>query len=177
MRFTTRDLMWLTVVVAAFCTGTQLDRYLEHYRADPHEASIRAALNQTTDCDVIEMPLKDVVLYLAERHNIPILINARKLHEASISPDTPVTKSVRFVTLRSALQLLLNDLELAYVVQNGVLTITTKEEAQSTPFSLRTAMWLSLAAVVLLGVILCDRAWCRRNGQSPHLAPLAKDSH
>jgi hypothetical protein len=88
----------------------------------------------------------------------------RKLEEASISPDTPVTKSLRGITLRSALKLLLNDLDLAYVVQNGVLTITTKEEAESTPLSLRTGMWLSLAAIVLLSVVLFDRAWCRRAG-------------
>ncbi|HEY2411822.1 MAG TPA: hypothetical protein VGI40_06255 [Pirellulaceae bacterium] len=174
MRFTIRDLMWLTVVVAAFCTGTQLDRYLEHYRADPHEASIRAELNKTTYVDVVEMPLKDVVLYLQETHNIPIILSLRKLEEASISPDTPVTKSLRGITLRSALKLLLNDLDLAYVVENGVLTITTKEDAGSTPFSLRTAMWLSLAAVVLLGIILFDRAWCRRAG---HLEPLDKNSN
>jgi len=101
----------------------------------------------------------------------------RELEEASISADTPVTKSVRSITLRSALNLLLRDLELTYVVENGVLTVTTKEEAQSTPFSLRTAMWLSLAAVVLLGVILCDRAWCRRAEQTPHLEPLDKNSN
>src|SRR6266436_2810642 len=94
MRFTIRDLMWLTVVVAAFCTGTQLDRYLEHYRADPREASVRAALNQTTSFDFVETPLKDVVTYFADKHGIPVLLRSNKLEEASISPDTPVTKSV-----------------------------------------------------------------------------------
>jgi hypothetical protein len=167
MRFTIRDLLWLMVVVAAFCTGTQLNRYLEHYRADPREASIRAALKKTTTIDAVEMPLKDVVLYLSETHNIPIVLSMRKLEEASISADTPVTKSLRGITLRSALKLMLNDLDLAYVVENGVLTITTKEEAQSTQFNFRTAMWLSLAVVVLLGVVLCDRTWCRRAGQTP----------
>ena len=177
MRFTIRDLLWLTVVVAAFCTGTQLDRYLEDYRADPREATIRAALDETTSVDFVEMPLKDVVKFFADKHNIPIILDIGKLEEASISADTPVTKTVRSIKLRSALNLLLRDLELAYVVENGVLMITSKEEAQSTPFSLRTAMWLSLAAIVLLGVILCDRAWCRRAGQTPHLEPLDKNSN
>src|SRR5262245_61108570 len=112
MRFTIRDLLWLTVAVAAFCTGTQLDRYLEHYRADPREASTRAALNQSTTVDVVEMPLKDVVLYLSESHNIPIILDLRQLEEASVSSDTPVTKSVRGIKLRSALNLLLRDLDL-----------------------------------------------------------------
>src|SRR6476620_6730033 len=130
-RFTIRDLLWLMVVVAAFCTGTQLDRYLEHYRADPHEASVRAALNQTTSFDVVEMPLKDVVLYLTETHNIPIVLSLKKLEEASVSADTPVTKSLRGITLRSALRLILKDLELTYVVRDEVLQITTPEDAES----------------------------------------------
>src|SRR3569623_3105215 len=115
MRFSIRDLMWITLVVAAFCTGTQLHRYLEHYRADPHEARVRAELNKSTDLDFGEMPLKDVVVYLEQRHDIPIMFNLGKLEDASISPDTPVTKSTRSITLRSALNLLLRDLELAYV--------------------------------------------------------------
>jgi len=157
-RFSIRDVLWLTLVVAAFCTGTQLHRYLEHYRADPREASIRAALDRKADFDFVETPLKDVVTYFADQQGIPILLRSQKLEEASISPDTPVTKSVRGITLRSALNLLLRDLELAYVVENGVLTITTKEEAQSTPFSLQTAMWVSIAVAMVLGAILCDRA-------------------
>jgi hypothetical protein len=168
MRFTIRDLLWLTVVVAAFCTGTQLDRYLEQYRADPREASIRAALDQNTDVKFTEKPFYRVFDDLKQRHAIEIQLDLRALDDASIPIDTPVTKSIKGVTLRSALNLLLNDLDLTYVIQNGVLMVTTTAEAQklqSTPFSLRTAMWLTVAAAVLLGAILCDRAWRRRAEQ------------
>jgi type II secretory pathway component GspD/PulD (secretin) len=165
MRFTIRDLMWLTVVVAAFCTGTQLDRYLEQHRADPSEATIRAALDQNTDVKFTEKPLYGVINDLKQRHGIEIQVDYRALGDASIPLDAPVTRSIKGVTLRSALNLLLNDLDLTYVVQNGALMVTTKAEAQkllSTPFSLKTAMWLTVAAAVLLGAILCDRAWRRR---------------
>src|SRR6185369_560588 len=163
-RFTIRDLLWLTVVVAAFCTGTQLDRYLEQHRADPREASIRAALDQVTDFKYTEKPLSGVFDDLKQRHGIEIQLDLRALDDANIPRDTPVTKSIKGVTLRSALNLWLDDLDLTYVVQNGVLMITTKTEAeklQSTPFSLHTAMWLTIAAAVLLGAILYDRAWRR----------------
>src|SRR5262249_34521949 len=70
MRFTIRDLLWLTVAVAAFCTGTQLDRYLEQHRADPREASIRVALDQNTDIKFIEKPLYGVIDNLKQRHAI-----------------------------------------------------------------------------------------------------------
>src|SRR6186997_763774 len=148
MRFTIRDLLWLTVVVAAFCTGTQLDRYWEQHRADPREASIREALDQVTDFEFTEKPFYGVFDDLKQRHGIEIQLDSRALDDASIPRDTPVTRSIKGVTLRSALNLLLDDLDLTYVVKNGVLMITTTTEAQklqSTPFSLHTAMWLSVA--------------------------------
>jgi len=169
MRFTIRDLFWLTVAVAAFCTGTQLDRYWEQYRADPREASIRAALDQNTDVKFTEKPFYGVMDYLSQRHAIEIELDLRALDDASIPIDVPVTRSIKGVTLRSALNLMLDDLDLTYVVQNGVLLITTKEEAQKlriSLLSLKTAMWLTVAAAVLLGAILCDRAW--RPVKLPH---------
>ena len=107
-------------------------------------------------------------------------MDRRALDDAGIPSDTPITRSIKGVTLRSALNLWLDELDLTYVVQNGVLKITTKAEAhklQSTPFSLQTALWLTVAAAVLLGAILCDRAWRRRAEQTSHLEPLGKDSN
>src|SRR5262245_6720490 len=161
-QFTIRDLLWLTVVVAAFCTGTQLDRYLEQHRADPRDASIRAALDQETDMKFVENPLSGVFDDLKQRHAIEIQLDHRALDDASIPRDTPITKSIKGVTLRSALNILLDDLDLTYVIQNGVLKITTEAEAQKLqnwPFSLRMAMWLTVVAVVLWVAFLCGRVW------------------
>ena len=164
MRFTIRDLLWLTVVVAAFCTGTQLDRYLEQHRADPREASIRAALDQKTDIKFIETPFNSVIDDLKQRHAIEIQLDHRALDDASIPMNTPVTRSIRGVTLRSALNLLLDPLDLTYAVQNGVLMITTEAEARklkSKSFSLQIAMWLTVAVAVIWVAFLCGRAWRR----------------
>jgi hypothetical protein len=164
MHFTIRDLLWLTVVVAAFCTGTQLDRYLEQHRADPRDASIRAALDQKTDIKFIEKPLRAVFDDLKQSHDIEIQLDYRALDDSGIPTDTPVTRSIKGVTLRSALNLLLDDLDLTYAVQNGVLKITTEAEAQklqNLPFSLQLAMWLTVAVAVLWVATLCGRAWRR----------------
>jgi hypothetical protein len=160
MRFTIRDLLWLTVAVAVFCTGMQLGRYLEQ-PADPREASIRAALDQKTDIEFVETPLKDAIQFLAEKHGIPIVLNAKNLEEAGVNIDTPVTKRLKGLTLRSTLNLLLDELELNYAVQNGVLMITTEAEAQSKPFSPQIAMWLAVAVAVIWGAFLCGRVWRR----------------
>ena len=164
MRFTIRDLLWLTVAVAAFCTGMQLGRYLEQPGADPGESRIHAALDQNTDIEFVETPLKDAIDFLAEKHEIPIVLNAKNLEEARVNIDTPVTKRLKGLTLRSTLNLLLDELELTYAVQNGVLIITTPAEAQklqNTPFSFQIAMWLAVAVAVIWGAFLCGRVWRR----------------
>ena len=169
MRFTIRDLLWLTVAVAAFCTGTQLDRYWEQPGADPREASIRAALDQKTDIDFVETPLKDAIDFLAAKHAIPIVLNAKNLEEAGVNIDTPVTKRLKGLTLRSTLNLLLDELELTYAVQNGVLMITTEAEAQklkSKPVILQIAMWLAVAVAVIWVAFLCGRVWRRTKNSS-----------
>jgi hypothetical protein len=76
------------------------------------------------------MPLKDVISYLQESHNIPIVLMTKKLEEAGIQPDVPVTKTLRGITLRSALRLILKELELTYIVRDEVLQITTPEDAE-----------------------------------------------
>jgi hypothetical protein len=165
MRFTIRDLLWLTVVVAVFFTGTQLGRYWEQHGADPLEASIRAELAQKTKMEFLETPLKDAIEFLEAQHGIPIEINAKKLEEAGVSIDTPVTRTLDGMTLRSALNLLLDDLDLNYAVDNGVLMITTDEDAQKVlggePFIPPIAIWLAVGVAVIWGAFLCGRVWRR----------------
>jgi hypothetical protein len=91
---------------------------------------IERELDKTCDVEFVETPLKDVVAYLQEMRSIPILLNTKKLEEASVSPDTPVTKQLRGISLRSVLNLILEDLELTYVVRDEVLQITTPSDAQ-----------------------------------------------
>jgi hypothetical protein len=92
---------------------------------------IEAELVKETSVDFVESPLKDVVTFLSEHHQIPIVLSVKKLEEASVSPDTPVTKTLRGIQLGSALRLILRDLELTYLVRDEVLQITTPEDAES----------------------------------------------
>jgi type II secretory pathway component GspD/PulD (secretin) len=174
MRFTIRDLLWLTLVAAAFCAGTQLDRYLKQPRADPQEAKIYAALDQPADIQFVETPLKDAIDFVADQHGIPIVLDAKRLEEAGVNIDTPVTKNLRGLTLRSTLNLLLSELELTYAIQNGVLMITTDAEAQrlqSKPFGLQATVWLGVAVAFIWGVFLCSWIWRRVAAPSPREEP------
>lgn len=97
----------------------------------PNEEKILAALDERTELDFLDQPLEDVMEYLKQRHDIEIQIDNKGLAEAGIGSDTPVTRSIKGITLRSALKLLLGELDLTYVIRNEVLLITSKAEADN----------------------------------------------
>jgi len=95
------------------------------------EGRVLAALGRPTSLEVVEMPLKDIVLHLVEKHGCPLILMADKLEEASVSLDTPITKSFKDISLQSLLRLMLKDLELTYVIREEAIVITTPEDAES----------------------------------------------
>lgn len=157
-------------VVAAFCGGTQFDRYLaEHRDADPSELMIWAALDEKTDLDFSDQPLVDVVEYLKQRHGIEIQLDHKALTDAGVATDTPVTRNIKGITLRSALGLLLSELDLSHVVHNGALMITSTSKARSTRYpwlNMTTTLWLAVVIAAFLGGIQCNRAWRRRSDKA-----------
>lgn len=96
------------------------------------EATLQERLNQRIDFDVVETPLKDVCEFLRDKSGIQIVLLTKKLEEASISGDSPVTKSLKQVRVKTILDLILKDLELTYLEREGLLLITTPEDAEST---------------------------------------------
>ncbi len=102
----------------------------ESQAASKQRATIDAALNSQTSLDLVETPLPDVVAFLRNLHNIPIVLDLRALEDVGIDQDVPVTINLEGVSLRSALHIMLRDLGLTYVVADGVLQLTTPECAE-----------------------------------------------
>lgn len=101
-------------------------------RRNPAEKKILAALEEPTILEFIETPLTDVISYLKDLHQIPIVLDRRALDDGGIGTDTPITQeSLRGLSLKSALRIMLRDLDLTYVIDDEVLQITTVEEADS----------------------------------------------
>ncbi len=98
-------------------------------RADDERAEkvIREALETNTTMEFIETPLQDAVDYLKDLHGIEIQLDDRALEEAGMEGDTPVARTLKGLSLESALDLLLSNYDLTYVVRNGVLQITTPD--------------------------------------------------
>ncbi len=100
-------------------------------KVSPVEKKIEEALKQPTQIEFVETPLKDVVDYLKDLHKIEIQLDTAALKEAGVDESTQVTRNIKGISLRSALKLMLDDLQLKYVIHNEVLLITSPAKAES----------------------------------------------
>ena len=97
----------------------------------PAEEKIARALNAPTQLEFVDTPLTDVIDCLKDLHKIEIQIDKKAMDEAGVGADSPVTKNAKGITLKAGLRLMLPELGLTYVIQDGVLLITTTEAAES----------------------------------------------
>jgi hypothetical protein len=95
------------------------------------EIRIEKVLDELTELEFIEAPLTDVIHFLKGKHHIEIQIDNRALEESGVAPDTPITRNLKGISLRSALRLVLRDMKLSYVIVDEVLLITTIEHAKT----------------------------------------------
>lgn len=93
--------------------------------------AIESALLKRGSIDFAETALQDAMADISRQFQIPIVLAKRKLEEASVSPDTPITMHLDGLTLESILRLVLRDLELEFTIRDEVLLITTAEDLES----------------------------------------------
>lgn len=100
-------------------------------RPSEAEAKIEAALKETANFDFVERPLSEVFEQLSATHKIPIQLDNKSLADEGMGADTPVTARIEGISLRSALRLMLAELDLTYVIRDEALFVTTKTEAEN----------------------------------------------
>jgi hypothetical protein len=93
---------------------------------------IREELKKPTTFEFSETPLKDIVAFLKKLHDINIEFDRKALDDVQINPDeTLITRQLKGVSLRSALNLVLEQLDLTYVIENEVLLVTTPDRVRA----------------------------------------------
>ncbi|MEZ6072557.1 MAG: hypothetical protein R3C10_20420 [Pirellulales bacterium] len=90
---------------------------------------IKVKLAEMTDLEFVEAELIEVAQTISRRHHMPVVLDRPALEDAGLGVDLPVTESLAGLRLDTALDLLLRDAELTYIVQDGHLLITTAEHA------------------------------------------------
>ena len=88
------------------------------------------AMPLITPLDFVEAPLNEVLATISEDYGISILFDKFALDSLAISEEAEVTIKLRDLPLKSALNLLLTEVEdLTYIVRDDVLWITSNDEA------------------------------------------------
>jgi hypothetical protein len=94
------------------------------------EENILRALQSPTNVDWVELPLEECLHFLQTQKNIPIWINRTRIADEGVQLDTPVTLRLPDASLQSVLSLLLGPSQLATVIRDGVLVVTTGVSAE-----------------------------------------------
>ena len=138
----------------------------------PAELAIQQALTKKVNAEFIDTPFREAIAYLAEVTGTQILIDQRGLADAGINPDDPVSLKVKDISLKSALGLLLEQLNApaAYAVRHEVLQITSQEKANSRLITKVHALGelaegdIDLAAIIMAHV--APESWDTVGGQA-----------
>jgi hypothetical protein len=98
------------------------------------EDAILRALKQESTLEFCETPLKDVIEYISEKYLIPVRLDPSGLKDAGVDPETPVTCNVSGISLQSALEIILDELQLKWSIHHDVLMLTSPSKAVSDDF-------------------------------------------
>jgi hypothetical protein len=100
---------------------------------DSAEARIVRTLAKPTTVEFVDLPLEDCISFLKEYHNVNMWLDKASLSDEGVALDQPVTLKLAGVTLESVLHLLLEPVQLDWIVQDEVLKITTRSWADKHP--------------------------------------------
>ena len=117
------DLLRKTKPVDATKPGTM------PYLSD-EERRITDALQKPISVQFEQAPLKQVLEHIAKDRGLNIVLSEAGLQEVSATPTLPMSISLADVRLSSTLDLLLEPLQLGYVIKNEVLQITSRQRAE-----------------------------------------------
>lgn len=96
------------------------------------EQEIQKALNTITEGEFPDIPLGKAINSFQTQHGINIFLDARALEQEGLTADEPINVSLRGISLKSALNIILKPIGLDYVVDNEVLKITTADDVART---------------------------------------------
>jgi hypothetical protein len=96
----------------------------------PFAKRLSEALNKTGNWSFVETPLEEVAEDLSRSADIEIVVDSRSLEDYGIVSDVPVSFEVSGIQLRSALTLMLRELDMTWDVSDDAIRLTTLDEAE-----------------------------------------------
>jgi general secretion pathway protein D len=106
-------------------------------RRSPKELEIAQRLNTPVDAKYQNRPLREVLDGLAKRASVPLYIDPQGLQSEGVSSDAKVTIDLtQDISLKSALNLILEQFHLTYVIKDEVLKITSEDAKKGEVYQL-----------------------------------------
>jgi hypothetical protein len=102
-------------------------------RADRGNEAVREALAAKVDIDVLNLPFREFVPYVAKRLGGPVVLGKAALRRAEVNPTLEITASFKQVPLGVALRQILQPLKLQHRVVDGRLLIEDVGEMPEEP--------------------------------------------
>jgi len=112
VRFSIRDVLWLTVVAAMGITLA-----IQHQKASAARKRITVELGRPANFDFVQQPLRDSALFISYLHRTPVIL------ADGVDGDIPITATFRGPPLKTALDTMLPPLNLDYEVKEGWILI------------------------------------------------------
>jgi type II secretory pathway component GspD/PulD (secretin) len=99
-------------------------------RRSPKERQIERQLSMPVSLNFQDTKLSQAIEDLKEMSGVNVVPDTSALEEAGISLDRPLSLKVENISLKSALNLLLQQIHLTHVIKDEVLLITTEDNAK-----------------------------------------------
>jgi len=123
-------LLWAAISAVEAMSGSAWGGEAESSLPEP-QARLIEALEQKGDFVFRETPLAEVAKHIEATFKVPVRIDDLALDDVGLTRSLTVTFDVEGITLHSALALMTDLYELAWLAEDDVLVITTPEEAQA----------------------------------------------
>jgi HEAT repeat protein len=94
-------------------------------------ASLRTRLIGPVTLDFVETPLGEIQAFVRDYTSHDVHIDEASLNKAGIAADVPINGCAENLSLAATLRLLLSDVGLGFLVKDGAIAITSKEDAAS----------------------------------------------
>ncbi len=95
------------------------------------EKMVREAMEQRISPDFDDVLLADIIGLFEQATGLQFRLDHKALADAGVGGDTIVSSNLENVRVRTALRLMLDELDLTWVIRGDVLLITTKTEAEN----------------------------------------------
>lgn len=91
------------------------------------DAEIYQKLNVKTSVNFEKVPLGEALKSISKTNKLPIILDKSSLEEAGLRVDDPITLQISNIPARSILRLILDELELDFIVEDAVVIVTSFE--------------------------------------------------